>query len=847
MKKHITNLCRYLLVPAAVAAVTAPVDAAAPVNARGMDSNLTAGARNAGRSAARGGDSVATTISENVARTARRNGAIVSRGATTQHTVVNTVNPRSAIRNVTSNPARSAVVTSARSATKANNARSAVLSNSRGGGTHSGNVSTVSRAATARAAAVFNDISKIGSGYAACREAYATCMDQLCANANDTYRRCFCSDRFTDFRDMEYALDEAKNLLMKFEDNNLNAVDKTAAEVAAMYTASEGEAAIKNDTSGAAKMLSEIGDLLSGKKKSTPKTISQSLGVMDLDFTADVGDIWAGGGNGGGSSIFGGGSSVDLTELEGQELYNQAHKQCMSLIADTCENDAVFSMVRSSYSILISQDCNAYEKSLNAKRTAVEQTVRTAEKYLREARLEEYRSHNSADVNECIAQVRTALTKDTACGPNYKRCLDYTGAYINLNTGEPIYSPKLFKMQDLINLSGITDSDNNVSAGDILDSNPQFSDFLDTRKMFAESALDTCRGIADMVWEEFKRTALIEISQAQDEKIEEVKSSCISTMKDCYDTQSEAIKGFDDTTAQTSGALSAYTAKAMCVDKVVACAALYGDGTDCTIDSKGRVTGDNKGRCGLTELLAFVDSVDEVRVGEGCASAIDKYVKDLCTPTADGQEFPWNCRTLTKGALNSEMSVNSIDTANDNSIAGSIARFALKNCSDPNLKDNGGNKVENPAIKHLPEVTRTQITKSVQDIASELEMMMMENCEQMDGFWYSKSVEYGPEEQEAINSAKDLAAFYRMAYGASISNTTNQTWGRCIENTTRVKCLAYNSGTGDENKDGVSGEVARYDATRDECILSDEWYRTRCTMLGNGYYEGGVCYITPEN
>ena len=46
-------------------------------------------------------------------------------------------------------------------------------------------------ASTARATAVFNDVSKIGSGYAACRDSYATCMDQFCANANDTYRRCF--------------------------------------------------------------------------------------------------------------------------------------------------------------------------------------------------------------------------------------------------------------------------------------------------------------------------------------------------------------------------------------------------------------------------------------------------------------------------------------------------------------------------------------------------------------------------------------------------------------------------------------------------------------------------------
>ncbi len=58
---------------------------------------------------------------------------------------------------------------------------------------------------------------------------------------------------------------------------------------------------------------------------------------------------------------------------------------------------------------------------------------------LRDARLEEYRNHNTADVNECLAKVRTALTQDTACGANYKRCLDYSGVYINSNTGSDLF------------------------------------------------------------------------------------------------------------------------------------------------------------------------------------------------------------------------------------------------------------------------------------------------------------------------------------------------------------------------------------------------------------------------
>ncbi len=823
MHKNITNLCKNLIISAAVALVAAPALAAAPVNARGGDATT---ARNSGRVTGRTDATEVKTNASTAARTARHSGAITSRMAANDTVRTTATNSRSAIRANAASAPRSATAVDARSATKPNMARSATMMNSRGG-VGSANVSNVSRAATARATAIFNDISKIGSGYAACREAYATCMDQLCANANDTYRRCFCSDKFVEFRNTEAALDEAKNLLMRFEDNNLNAVDKTAAEVAAMYSASEGEMAIKNDTSAAAAMLAEIGDLLSGKKKTTPTQTSGSLslGIMDIDFSADVDDIWAGGG----SSIFGGGTAEDLTALEGIELYNRAHQQCSQLVADTCENNAVFSMARSSYSILISQDCNAYQKSLNSKRNAVEQTVRTAEKYLREARLEEYRSHNSADVNECLSKVRSALLADTACGSNYKRCLDYTGAYISQTTGEPIYSPKLFKLQELINLPGLTDDN---SSSDILTSNPEFNAFLEDRKMFATTALDTCRDISDIVWNEFKRTAMIEISQAQDEKIEEVKSSCVSTMKECYDTQSEALKSFDETTAQATGALTAYASKAMCEEKVVACAALYGDADACSIDKNGKVTDSNKGKCGLAELLAFVDTVNDVRAAEGCASAIDQFVTDLCAPSNEQQKFPWGCRNLPLGNVEQFADVNagSISTA---SLAGSITRFAVQNCSDPNETDKNFNK--------LQEQTQTQVRRAVADISEQLEGMFMDACEELNGFWV-----YADDHTQ--DSAADLKAFYSTVYGGQIKDEY-QTWGRCVENTTRVQCLGYNSDLAEDDKgaDSAAGQMASYNLERDECTFSDEWFRARCTMLGNGYYENGICYVIPEN
>ena len=757
--------------------------------------------------------SALTTVSRSA--TARPETAVsVSRTAVVQPSVSGVVTGRSGsvqASSVSGSDVRNSAISRAASSNVVRSATHNPTSTARAASNNS--VVGASRSSAARATAVFSDISAIGGGYAECREAYATCMDQFCANANDTYRRCVCSARYDEFRNKESAIDEALNLLAQFEDNNLNAVGLSAEEVNAMYTATEGEMAIKKDTSAAASMLAEISDLLSGKSSSSSSNSlsGTSLGLLTVDFTSDLGDIWGDSG----TSIFDSSTGVDLSSLTGEDLYNQASKQCLEIIADSCENNAVLTMARSAYGIMITQDCNIYEKNINAQKESLEQTVRTAEKYLREARLEEYQSHNSADVNECITNVRAAIQSDVACGANYKRCLDYTGAYINQNTGEAIYSPRLFQLSDIITLPGVNSASSSM---DVLGANPEFNSFLDSRRMFAETALDTCRDISDIVWEEFKRQALIEIAQAQDEKIEEVKMSCVSTMAECYDTQTGALQDFDNTTSQYTGAISAYAARAMCEDKVIACASLYGDTDGCEFDGNGQLTTGNASggltgaaantRCGLTALLAFVDTVDTVRVAEGCETAVNNYLKDLCTPTGTsaGLGYPWGCRNLSPDELEK-----------------SITSFAEQNCSDPTTSGN----------EFLTQVN-DQIKRAVADVSEEMDYMLMSKCESLNGYWvdYDNST-FNLSDSRTRGDEALLAVFYRDVYGG------NEVvgWGRCVENTTRVACLNYN----DDDKD----PVASYDLANDECTFTDKWYETRCNLIG-GYYENSICYASKD-
>ena len=744
--------------------------------------------------AKRGAGENSRVISD-VSRAAIRNGStVVTRG------LLN--GPARSLR-VKSRAGANVAETSARSASKkATMSRAATLSRSgasfRGAGSATV-LNSIARAATpARATAVFNDVSKIGNGYAQCRESYATCMDQFCANANDTYRRCFCSSRYSTFRDTELALDEAKVLLQRFEDNNLNAVDKTADEVNAMYSATVGEAAIKNDVSGAQAVLNEISDLLSGKKKVAPQ--EEKVNLMSVDFSSDMDDIWGGSSN----SIFETAQPREksMSELEGIDLYNVSNQNCLEIIGSSCENQAILNMSTSAYNIMITQDCNLYEKKIEKQREAVMQTVRQAEKYLREARLEEYRAHNSADVNECISKVKTAMLQDMACGPDYRRCLDYSGAYINSVTGEPIYSTRLFKLNELIKLDG---------SSDVVGKNKEFDKFLDDKRKFAESALDTCRDDAEVVWSEFKRSAIIEIAQAQDAKIEEVKMSCVNTMAECYDTQSKALKNFDKNTAKVSGALAANAARGMCKDKVIACAALYGDNSKCAFDADGKLTS-NAEDCGLEQLLNFVDGVDSVRITEGCETAIETALKELCTPIKGDKGYPWNCLNLSESELETE-------------VYGYRDLYCASNKSDTKFSDRIDAKVE----------------LLLDDLNEEISYILETECVGQDGYWL-----YADETYEERSDFPMLTSFYNKIFAGSKPADMGEnaksggSYGKCVENSVKVRCLSYNESVAKEGEDVV--DYAKYDATKDECIFIEDWYKQRCELLG-GLFDAGICYI----
>ena len=766
-----------------------------------------------------------SVAAKNTARSADAvSNASIRRSATSVIARSTAENNRKSRAVVTARPAtvRTASVRSVRSVLPGNGvARSASKSSVvRSGMKQKSGGANLSRAGVARATAVFNDVTKIGGGYANCRDAYATCMDQLCANANDTYRRCFCSDRFTEFRETSDNLDTALRMLAEFQDNNLQAVGLSAAEVDAMYNATEGEKAIKKDSTASGDLLQSITDILSGKKSAVKQQkTTTSLGILDFSgFSSNNDDIFGSSS----SSLFGGDSSyTDVSTLEGKELYDNAMKQCSEITREACGGDAMFNLARSAYSIMITQDCNAYEKNINAKKASVEETVRTARKYLMEARLEEQRSHNSADVNECLTKVDEAMRQPLACGPNFEKCMDYTGQYINPNTGEPIYSQALFGLNNLIVLNG---------TADVLAANPKFDKWLEDRKMFAETALDSCRD-AGIVWEEFKRSAIIQIAQAQDDRIQKIKDSCVTTVKECYDKQSGDLKSMDTTEREGTGAIVATTARGMCYDRVQACAALYGDPDGCVYDDAskkmttkaGTCSGGQPCKCGLQSLLTFVDTVDSVKVAEGCESVLSKYAHELCPDIPE--------ETDEDGKVITEKIPYGKCLSGETKKSKAQIRAAMDNRRKVFCPSDLINSDESRTIGGEDRFNTDIMNTIVKDIYDALGIAFTAGCEDLGGAWVSSEESSAPAVEMLVQD------FYTKYYGRKVTKAGDfiemnlEDTGWCISADRQNQCLDL----GEEYTTGLDDNGS--------CKLTDFWFMDKCAELLNGQWEGGNCVV----
>ena len=447
--------------------------------------------------------------------------------------------------------------------------------------------------------------------YIECQAAYFTCMDQFCALQNEKYRRCACSSKLETIMARERALSNAAGQLQDFKNLNIESILKTPAEVKAMLSASSGELKLESvrDQSESAKKLTAIGDVLKDKKTAATSTAGQ------LDIGGDIKQIWAT------TDLISGDTIANLT---GPALYSAVNAQCSDLVRARCPSESTLNMITSAYGMYIENDCAALINALDKQLVSANATVRETNREMSVARINNYDAHNATNINDCVAAVRENLTADTACGANYVHCLDITGLYLNRQTGEPIYSPNFFRLNEQLAVYGdiLTNGENSTMIAE-----------LNGKKKFAEKTLETCRDIADDVWDEFLRTAITEIYQGQQEKIRQVKDECMDVVNQCYDTTVGQLRDFSNLDDQMLVGARLVLAEEMCTNKLTSCSNLYGGGAS-----------------GLELLVLEMQKIVDQKIAQNCLTALQDYAKKLCrTSSNDLHGYPYGCRAYLPG------------------------------------------------------------------------------------------------------------------------------------------------------------------------------------------------------
>ncbi|MDE6570937.1 MAG: hypothetical protein K2L95_01825 [Alphaproteobacteria bacterium] len=463
---------------------------------------------------------VATTTTKSDSVTGRATAARTATSTPTTrggNSTTNTVTPRS----TTSTATRA---TSARAATTvvAGQSRVPATTARTGAAISRGNYSPVTavrgtsaRAATDQTMAITE--TRTGTAYEQCKNAYFTCMDQFCKLKNDDYRRCSCSNRVFDLTDARETLQSAGDKLTVFTEN-LDVVGMTAAQAAAMRTASEGENALTSDTSASKALLQAIMNSIRGEDSTVGGKYSDLNSInLSFDTTNAFGLTDAG---------------AAIAAYNGTNLYNAVYPQCREAVRADC-NDASLQRAITAYLMAVEQDCNTVQTAIETRQKQVKAAVREGSAMLDLARVENRQKHNSDDVTTCLNNVEAAVLSEEVCGAGYHRCLD-NGEFIDISTGAPIAGVvKFYELENLLVFTqGVDAADQKLAK---IPNNRTFVQNFENRvKKFAQPALDKCVEQADFVWDEYLDKAMLDIYYAQKSKVAEIKQGCFDFVSACY-------------------------------------------------------------------------------------------------------------------------------------------------------------------------------------------------------------------------------------------------------------------------------------------------------------------------
>lgn len=376
----------------------------------------------------------------------------------------------------------SASVTAARSATRSTAARSATT-------TPSAPIVSARAAATQK---VIGSGTKVGAATTntvineACRAKYEGCMDSFCMVENASGGRCTCSNQK---KDLDAILSQIEELDQQSYRIATEGVEKLEMGTDADAIIAAANAAAKSVTADR-------------EKNKARRSLDLSLWAP-ADFEVEE-DIFA---------------VSEVNSLEGKtgdNLHSAVSNLCRSQMPE-CSND--FTMMQMIYANTIKSDCTAYENELKRQKTLSQQKLYAAEKALREAALDSYRTMNKYDLGQCTVAFKNCMATTAGCKDDFTGCVGIAAAQ-NAQT-----------KVGLGNTAKMVDIKGSVTKISIAASS---MDALLSKQPMCMNVTNSCVAVKDEVWKTFLREVAPQIKTAELAAESDLRTNCIANISSCF-------------------------------------------------------------------------------------------------------------------------------------------------------------------------------------------------------------------------------------------------------------------------------------------------------------------------
>lgn len=321
----------------------------------------------------------------------------------------------------------------------------------------------------------------------ACQQKYDGCMDSFCMIDNANGGRCLCSDKNA----------ELDSVLAEIEKLDQQSYQMATTGVERIEMGADADAAISAANAVAADLRGD------NDKKSARKSLDLTMWNTSADFDSDD-DIWADE------------DSNGIDGKTGDALRRASHQICVAQMPE-CAGE--ISMLQMMYSQRVKSDCAAYENSLKQQKNASVNKLSTAEKALREAALEQYRTANKYDLGQCAVEFKNCMITTGGCGDDFSKCASVV-ASDNTNINKSRRSKnKTYSI---------------VGATTTIEISTSTYDALVSKKPLCENVTKQCVAVADQVWDTFLRDVAPQIKSAELIAEDNARQSCISSISSCF-------------------------------------------------------------------------------------------------------------------------------------------------------------------------------------------------------------------------------------------------------------------------------------------------------------------------